>query len=432
MVVGYWQMQISATGLLRSYWRELMVFCGSVTFVIVFWSLIPDRVTENENTDYLIFYNPVARNIIDGAGLVTGEGIPAIRYPPGYPLFLALVFGAAHSLSVSEEKALDVFTAACVGVSSVFLFMVTKRVWPNRPISTFSATMLWASYPPLLWLTKQPNSEIPFLVFFYGAVLLFWITVNNVSAIPAFFVGTLMGFSMLIRPIGIGTVFVLSLGLWLVSRHIKRTTRLSLIAMMLLGNFVTVLPWEAWVYSRTGRIVFLASNDIQSIVDGLTFALANKATDRTIRVDDDLIELMEIIDAKTDRSHSLKDVVSIQIEEFLIRPAAMAKLYALKAARAWYATNSGRYETALLAMQAFYMALLIMSSVWAWRLNGSARRALICMWLMVFYFWGMTLAVLSILRYMVPAMGLLMILIPASANVVWRPISLKRYSSAGI
>jgi hypothetical protein len=282
--------------------------------------------------------------------------------------------------------------------------------------------MMWASYPPLLWLTKQPNSEIPFLVFFYGAFVLFWITLKKMSAIPAFFVGILMGFSMLIRPIAIGAVFVLSLGLWLVKTDITRTTRLTLIAVMLLGNLVIVFPWEAWVFSRTGRIVLLASNDIQSLVDGLTFALPDQGTDRTIRASDDLTEIMQIIDAKMNRSHSLMEIVSIQMEQFLMRPATMAKLYAFKAARAWYATNTGRYETALLAMQGFYLAVLTISSFCAWRLNASATKAAVCVWIMVFYFWGMTITVLSILRYMVPAIGLLMIFLPALVIVVGNEI----------
>jgi hypothetical protein len=95
--------------------------------------------------------------------------------------------------------------------------------------------------------------------------------------------------------------------------------------------------------------------------------------------------------------------------------ASAAQLIAIKAARSWYATDSRRFETASLFIQLGYLAAVFWSAARILRGNApaGARALLALMLLIAAYHWLTTIAVLSILRYMLPAMGLLFCLLPA-------------------
>jgi hypothetical protein len=65
------------------------------------------------------------------------------------------------------------------------------------------------SHPFALWLTKQPNSELPFMVVFYGGLCLFWNALSrHLPARNLFLCGVVFGLALLIcsRAIGIGLV----------------------------------------------------------------------------------------------------------------------------------------------------------------------------------------------------------------------------------
>ncbi|MBP6824656.1 MAG: hypothetical protein KA368_24130, partial [Acidobacteria bacterium] len=64
----------------------------SAAALLIFWRAVPSAAQANENSDYLKFYEPVAQNLASGKGLVTNAGLPAIHYPPAYPLLLAASF----------------------------------------------------------------------------------------------------------------------------------------------------------------------------------------------------------------------------------------------------------------------------------------------------------------------------------------------------
>jgi hypothetical protein len=64
-------------------------------------------------------------------------------------------------------------------------------------------------------------------------------------------------------------------------------------------------------------------------------------------------------------------------------------------------------------LQIIFLPLVLWGSVICWRQGGTARNLAIVVWACVFYFWAMTILVFSMLRYMVPAIGLLMLMTPA-------------------
>ena len=88
----------------------------------------------------------------------------------------------------------------------------------------------------------------------------------------------------------------------------------------------------------------------------------------------------------------------------------MVKLFAIKAANAWYATDSSRYDKYTFVPQMFYLAFLLAATVKGIRAGGDGRRLAILLWSITLYFWLMTTMSLSIVRYMVPALSLLTLL----------------------
>lgn len=407
-------MQTSLTKFRKSAWLFAPVLLLSVLIVSIFWMVLPARFRATENTDYVYYYEPVARNILKGAGVVSLDGTTAaIRYPPGYPLLLTSIFFLSRQLRISEATGLSVFGILCMGLASVFIFQLTRSVWGILP--ALMSSLVWTTYPLALWYSQEPGTELPFIAIFYGAFCLFWYALlRRIRAWPIyFFIGLLIGFAMLIRPIAIGAGVLMGVILWLFASAIRPRLKLGLIAVLLFGNLVAVAPWEAWMYSKTGKVILLSNGGVPSIRDGLTYGVNSKGFRQGGGVPADVAEVMNDIQAKYGELRSLSDIAAIMSKELLMRPVAVLKLFLLKAVRSWYGTDSRRLETPLMLLQLIYLALILWATKASWKLGGTARTLTVSVWLVAFYFWGMTIVALSISRYMLPAMGLLFMLLPA-------------------
>jgi hypothetical protein len=181
--------------------------------------------------------------------------------------------------------------------------------------------------------------------------------------------------------------------------------------MLLLGNVAAVLPWELWIYAKTGKIILLTTAGSPNIDDGLTFATLGSRP--ASGAPQDVVELIEDIAAQPERTRSLSGVIAVLGEELRNRPLATAKLISLKIARSWYGTDSRRFDYAILLLQIPYVMLILWGSWQAWKSGGTSKSIVISLWVVVLYFWGLTFAALSLARYMVPVIGLLFVLVPA-------------------
>lgn len=385
----------------------------SVLVVSIFWLVVPARFRATENTDYAYYYGPVAHNILKGAGAVSSDGTAAIRYPPGYPLLLTAVFFLSRQLRISEATGVSVFSILCFGLASVFIFQLTTTVWGILP--ALISSLVWTTYPLALWYSQEPGTELPFSAIFFGAFCLFWCALlrKNRALAIYFIVGLLVGFTMLIRPIALGAGVVMGVILWFFAADFRPRLKLGLIAVLLLGNVVAVAPWEGWMYARTGNFVLLSNGGVPSIRDGLTYGVSSKGFRQVGGVPADVAELMNDIQARYGELNSLTDIAAIMSKELLVRPVAVVKLFLLKAVRSWYGTDSRRLETPMMLLQLAYLALILWATKISWQLGGTVRKLTVSIWLIAFYFWGMTIVALSISRYMLPAMGLLFTLLPA-------------------
>lgn len=152
----------------------------------------------------------------------------------------------------------------------------------------------------------------------------------------------------MIRPIAIGVGVVLGLVLWLALPGVSKRFRILLVGMLLAGNLAVLAPWETFLFVKTSRVVFLSTSGVFSIRDGLTYALDYKKGYRQeMHVSKRMETVMQDVLYLT-RSHRLETfgaVVSVVTKEMQVHPIAIAELFLLKAGRAWYGTDTGRYET---------------------------------------------------------------------------------------
>lgn len=385
-----------------------------LTFFVsaLFWSVLPAQFRENQSTDYLNHYEPVARSILAGQGIML-DGEIATRYPPGFSVLLAGAFFISDRLGLGDDTTMLVFRLVSAGLSVVLVYGLARLIWSPR-LSLIPA-IAWLTYPFFLWSTKQPNSEVPFIPLLYAALFVFWLAVLRKPHIWWLYLvaGLLAGATMLIRPAAIGLgVIMAGLALLPAGREMNFGRRVATAILILLGNILAILPWEAAVYTRSGEIVPLGSGGTITIQDGLTFLAVPKEYRREVNIPDDVYELMWDFHERRPEMLSTSGAVSVMLEEAQRKPVAFGKLMLIKLVRSWYGIDSRLFEFPTILLQVVYLGLILWGSIFALRRRGNMRRLIAGNWLIVLYFWGMTVIVIPLFRYMLPVMGLLMIALP--------------------
>jgi 4-amino-4-deoxy-L-arabinose transferase-like glycosyltransferase len=371
--------------------------------------------SDQSNPDFVDFYYPVAQNIVAGDG-VTLNGAPALAYPPGYPVIIAGVLQASKALGFSKEFANRLFVMLCYMGCSVLIYLSAGLFWESKTALIISC--LWSCMPLTLFLNKTTSSEQPYMVIFYGCLLLFFTGLRvQRHRIPLFFaIGVLCGIAMLIRPIaiGLGGILIIMLILY---RSLKARTKMVLAISIIAGTTMTILPWEGWVFQKTGRIIMLCKGrDSFSIYDGLTFAISSRPfriTGKDVPVPADVRLFMEKTLLYYGTASSTEDLLTFVTEYAHHQPITVGKLILIKAARSWYGTCSNKFEKQVLIMQMLFLIGLSVAVMQLWRFYPDMRYLLICCIIMVCYFWALTIMVLSIARYMMPVASFLIILFPA-------------------
>ncbi len=404
-----------------------LLFVLALLVAGVFWALLPAEYRQNQSTDYIAHYEPVARAILDGRGIVDEAGAPATRYPPGFSLLLAGAWGLGRAAGLSDEVTLLLFRLVCAGLSTVLLYGLARLVWPVRAALLVGAA--WAVYPFFLWITKQPNSEVPFLPIFFGALFVFWLAVlRRPRAWPLYLLaGLLVGAAMLVRPAALGLGGVMAVLVLVLARPLRWPARLGLAALLVLGNVLVVAPWLGLVYARTGALIPLSSGGTLTLKDGLTFLVDEKSYRREVPLDDDVAALLLTFRDRRAEMSSTSDVVTIVFDEARREPVAFLKFTWLKATRSWYGNDSRTFERPTLWLQAVYGLLILWGNAAVFLArrtpavarSSALRRLLAGNWLIVAYFWVMTMTAVPLLRYMLPLMGPLFIALPGVYYSLW-------------
>jgi len=351
-------------------------------------------------------YEPQVRS------LLAGNGFGSFRYPPVFPLILAGLEVASQPTGVDDGHlgALLLLVSAVSG--SVLIFLLGERLWGPR--WGLFCVAVWLAYPVFWRLWLQPLSEAPFVVLLLGAFLLLLRSSvpENAGHRRLLLTGLMLGLAMLTRPSGIGLPLVFGLYLLFRKGGESLRRRLSSALLLLAGALLAILPWEAHVWRSTDEIIPLSTGGVPTVLDGLTYAV-DPSEKRPVWVPESVRNLQwEIHEMSYRELDSIGSIARFLLEKMKETPSAVFQLGAIKAARAWYGTDSGVLDGWHLLFQIPVVTGLFVGIVKTWR-RKSTREVGVLIALTVLYFWLITTAALSIVRYMVPALALMVITLPA-------------------
>jgi len=381
---------------------------------LVFLALLPPSARSNESADFEIFYAPIAHSLLAGEGFVF-EGRVAHRYPPGFPVAIAAAMGGSRLFGLPEEDAIRLLGLLGFAATAAMLCRLGRRV--HGPAAGLIAATAFALYPPHLFLVKQPNSELIFLPLLLVALELLWRSRQSPRALwLAFAAGLLLGLAALVRPIALLIFVPLGLFLYLYAdASFSRSRRLALVLVLAGGQLLAMAPWALHLRQELGFWLPLSSGGRLSMLDGLTIAAKEDRPPPPMPAR--VAALMREIDARRGELRSSGEILSFLARRGVEDPSTLVLLLGLKTCRSFYATDSMRLDAYLLAMQLPFLLLAAALFVFAWRKPAAQEpwRALtVLTLLMLLYFLAMTVLVLSILRYLVPAFSLLFLLLGAT------------------
>lgn len=335
---------------------------------------------------------------------VIETGAPRLAvWPPlfGYWLALQHLFTQALGLPFWTAKLLlDPILVVASGVLSTRLGAVLTR---NRWLAMASGFGLVAA-PLFLLASAEGLAVLLFQPFFLAALLAL---VRSLQAPErrwrlAAVGGAWLGVACLVRAnpqfllpaLAPGVVWLLAreddghgtAGWW---RGLSRGVAWVLVAF--LAQTAVTAPWLLWQRQLGTEGVFTAPVIYYAWVDGLARHPGNRVSDW-------------VRERRPDLPLTRETVVEIHRHWLREDPAALARLYAVKFVRAWYLSDSGRWDTAIVVLHAPWWLLGFLGlGLWLRRCPRDPAWWLVVA--VVLYFWGVSALVSGLARYSAPLYG---------------------------
>jgi 4-amino-4-deoxy-L-arabinose transferase-like glycosyltransferase len=384
----------------------------------IFRLVLSDKWSANQSADFWHYYYPLACNLLSGSGYVIKDAF-CTMYPPGYPLFLAFFLYLSRAFGFSDENAFALLVGLMVVAIPQAAYSLGKIV-VERKIALLG-TMTLLIYPPYIWMTKQPNSELPFSLLLISMVAALLRTVQDprVRYGYAALMGLLAGVMTLFRPIAILIGFVVALLTVLLAYNWRITHKMAFMGILVATNVLTVAPWSIYASVNKQETVIVASSGLLGIVDGLAYYYQPSPTQERSYVPASARALMKDIYDRRSEIKQLRDVVVILGEAIQERPIAVLQLFAVKALRVWYGTDSQWLEKELFLVQLPFVASFATGLFLLRKKNIQQRIYVIVAIGILLYTWLMSIAVLSIARYMTPTMILAVPAWGMAINILW-------------
>jgi len=401
------------------------LFAAALAIGTAFVFAFPSKIHLNVNTDYFTDYKPTAENILNGRGILGADGQLEMRYPPGYSLFLVAAYEVGDILRVNREKVIVGFNLITGAASSLFVYTTIELLF-GASIALIT-WLLWATYIPGLVTFLHPNSEVPFMLFFFAAVWVFCLGVcrEQASAESGFFAGMLLGAAALVRPIAVFLPFVfivVAVTLTFAAgkpeqRDTKVTSKLA--AAVLLGFVLSIAPWELFIRAKTGQYILLSSNGPATMSEGLIFGLTAGSGGGEVSLSPHLREVMERANRERPEMRTDSAILRFVWNESVRNPGGVAELLLLKLRRPWYGMQSKSHEWSIIALQLPYLILGVCGLAFWLRAHRQNAAPVVFLCSLVVYFWAMACLVVPLLRYMVPTMAYVLTFVAVSLESMW-------------
>jgi hypothetical protein len=204
-------------------------------------------------------------------------------------------------------------------------------------------------------------------------------------------------------------------GIFWIHRFLHNTKPLPVIGynifVSLIGFGLVLIPWIVFTALRSGTVVVYSTNFIPSHLDGLSRLVGNP-------VSDIFRWCMSERECMSDLSN-ISDVIAMHFALFKEYPAHWTDLFLQKVWLPWYGSESQRWNT-ILALQTLVMLPAILAGIYLWSKKKGLDFALVLGLSVIGYFWLVSIAVLSINRYMPPVYPFLGMFTGFAAHVLCR------------
>jgi len=410
---------------------RLWVFACSVVLFTICLAVMPDSIREKPCSDCAGWYFPVAENLANGKGLVIGnQSRPALDRPPGQVLFLSGLFRIVPAHLVSREVAVYAYNIFLLSISSVLLFSISCSVWGVRGGTV--TVGLWVTSPFVLWFLNQPYSEVPFFVALYSGVWLALKARRTRHSIGwLILVGIALGVATLIRPIGFALLVPIAVFLWTSATRRARKIRAVEVFVVVLGYVTILAPWQIYLWDQTREFNFLSDgpHGHRSVVEGFIFGVRSEEYKKEIALHpdvrvfmEDMYEIVYLHDRDPELFErygpdglydvrSIRSLVQIAGDRFAQDLSLAVRFIWLKVTRSWYGTDSHNHEGIAALLQGFYLIVCVLGSIGAWK-QKKGQNLMVLVWGVTVYFWMFAVVFTPLVRYMVPALGLLFLIAP--------------------
>ncbi len=403
-----------------------MIVFGTVFVCAAFFLLAPDSVLNKPCGDcYGGGYVQVAKNFLEGKGWTDNNGAYAIARPPGHSLIIAGLITISQWIDYPETHIFRVFNSLMLALSSILLFMIVRLVWQDKLAAIIP--VVWMTNPFVLWFLNQPYSEMPFFSSFFASVLLALLSFRANGRrrhLFAFFVGVVSAIAMMIRPIAIGIPIVYFVVLVLTKPVTPWKSRVTYFLALSFGVFLVLAPWSTIVHNKTGEIIVLTNGQLtfNSTIAGITFATDTDGDRKTLDLPDRITKLLETIEDElvfdqelADRNKNQDTMTNFyRIGKVMWNdPITATQFLGIKITRSWYGTYSHRNEMMAALLSVLYLGAILLSLIRGLRLKLLPNDFLVVSLSITFYYWSMSVLFEPIVRYMIPAIGILYVLLPA-------------------
>lgn len=333
---------------------------------------------------------------------VLDQGYPEIAvWPPGYGYYLAFEWQLTRALGLpfwTAKAFVDVVPVVLSGVLSVLLAL---RLTRSRFVAACSGLAMLGS-PIFALASAEGLALILFQPLFLAGLLVLVRSLQEAGSTRAFVAwgagaGALLGAACLVRANPQFLVVALAPVVWwsarLAGRRRPWAAAAGAVAVALLAQAAVLTPWS-WLQRRVGESgVFAAPVVYYAFFDGIR-RHDGFVVSEALRRDPDPPPL------------SFDGVVELHREWLARDPLALAKLYAAKALRTWYLSDSGRWDGWILALHA-PLWLLALAGAGRWLRRSPRDPAFWLVLIVIVYFWGISASVSGLARYMAPVYGLL-------------------------
>jgi 4-amino-4-deoxy-L-arabinose transferase-like glycosyltransferase len=221
--------------------------------------------------------------------------------------------------------------------------------------------------------------------------------------------GFLLGIMMLLRPIAV--VFVPVFIMVILFDRISLLAKIRHMSVIIFLAFLVILPWNLYIYQNWHRFVFLSTDGVPTMRDGFSFN--SKSYRHQIHLDKNIKQLSDSFASQNNNIHTYGEIFNFLIKESKINSIGVIKFYLFKAGRSFYGLDSQDPKGELANMLVCIPLVLIFFAgiVFARADNVLFFNNLrLISVFSVFGLWFTTITFFSILRYMTPTFGFMIIM----------------------